>query len=148
MAHQFTLNNHFILRFEEGMPKGTAQQKGECVRYKFVGDKKVPYIHHFKKASVSGVRNILEWKLKPYRPERPVEGSVRLFVVFYFDVKERSKWGKYKPTRADLDNLVKECIDAMVSAGFFKDDSLIVDLHAKKYYAEKASIFIDWEEIT
>lgn len=139
--------NHFILQFEEGMPKGTAQQKGECIRYKFVGDKLVPYVQHFKKASVSGVRQMLEWKLKPHRPKAPAEDPVRLFLVLYFDTKDKSKWGRYKPTRPDLDNYVKECIDAMVSVGMFKDDSLIADLHVKKYYAEKASIFVDWEVI-
>lgn len=139
--------NHFILQFEEGMPKGTAQQKGECIRYKFVGDEEVPFVHHFKKAKVSGIRKMMEWKMKPYRPSHPVENPVRLFLVLYFDIKDRSKWGKPKQTRPDLDNFCKECIDAMVSIGFFKDDALICDLHIKKYYAEKASIYVEWEEI-
>ena len=142
------MSEPFIITLEEGMPKGTAQQKGECVRYKFVGDKKVPYVHHFKKANVSALRQVLEWRFKAYRPKHPVENPVRLFVVLYFDTKERSKWGKAKTTRPDLDNWAKECIDALVSAGFFKDDALIVDLHIKKYWAEKASIYVEWEELT
>lgn len=141
------MSNHFILQFEEGMPKGTAQLKGECVRYKFVGDKRVPYVHHFKKAKVWAMRSLFEWELKKYRPSMPVENPVRLFIVFYFDVKERSKWGRCKTTKPDLDNFAKEFIDAMVSIGFFKDDALIYDLHIKKYYAEKASIYVEWEEI-
>ena len=142
------MRDYFIVTFEDGMPKGTAQQKGECIRYKFVGDKKVPYVHHFKKNKVSAMRQILEWKFKVHRPKTPAEGQVRLFIVLYFDTKERAKWGKLKTTRPDLDNWAKECIDAMVSCGYFKDDALIVDLHIKKYWAEKASIFIDWEEQT
>ena len=138
--------NRFILHFET-MPKGTAQQKGECIRYKFVGDKRVPYVHHFKKASVSALRTELEWRLKQFKPKTPSERPVRLFLVLYFDIKDKSKWGKVKDTRPDCDNSAKELIDAMTDMGFWKDDALIADLHIKKYYSEKASIFVEWEEI-
>ena len=138
--------NRFILHFET-MPKGTAQQKGECIRYKFVGDKRVPYVHHFKKASVSALRTELEWRLKQFKPKTPSERPVRLFLVLYFDIKDKSKWGKVKDTRPDCDNSAKELIDAMTDMGFWKDDALVADLHIKKYYSEKASIFVEWEEI-
>ena len=140
------MSEHFIITLEEGMPTTTSQQKGECIRYKFVGDKRVPYVHHFKKAKVSAMRQRLEWKFKLFRPKYTIEGPVRLFIILYFDVKDRTKWGKVKDTRPDLDNWAKECIDALVSAGFFKDDALIVDLRIKKYYAEKASIYVEWSE--
>ena len=45
-------SNEFYLRFENGMPKGTSQEKGECIRYKISGGRRVPYIHHFKKATI------------------------------------------------------------------------------------------------
>ena len=138
--------NRFILHFET-MPKGTAQQKGECIRYKFVGDKRVPYVHHFKKASVSALRTELEWRLKQFKPKTPSEVPVRLFLVLYFDIKDKSKWGKVKDTRPDCDNSAKELIDAMTDLGFWKDDALVADLHIKKYYAEKASIYVEWEVI-
>ena len=138
--------NRFILHFET-MPKGTAQQKGECIRYKFVGDKRVPYVHHFKKASVSALRTEVEWRLKQFKPKAPSERPVRLFLVLYFDIKDKSKWGKVKDTRPDCDNSAKELIDAMTDMGFWKDDALVADLHIKKYYSEKASIFVEWEVI-
>lgn len=138
--------NRFILHFET-MPKGTAQQKGECIRYKFVGDKRVPYVHHFKKASVSALRTELEWRLKQFKPKTPSERPVRLFLVLYFDIKDKSKWGKVKDTRPDCDNSAKELIDAMTDMGFWKDDALVADLHIKKYYSEKASIFVEWSEV-
>lgn len=138
--------NRFILHFET-MPKGTAQQKGECIRYKFVGDRKVPYVHHFKKANVSATRTELEWRLKQFKPRTPATAPVRLFIILYFDIKDKSKWGKPKDTRPDADNFAKECIDALVSVGFFRDDALVSDLHIKKYYSEKASIYVEWEEI-
>ena len=138
--------NRFILHFET-KPKGTAQQKGECIRYKFVGDKRVPYVHHFKKASVSALRTELEWRLKQFKPKTPSERPVRLFLVLYFDIKDKSKWGKVKDTRPDCDNSAKELIDAMTDMGFWKDDALVADLHIKKYYSEKASIYVEWEEI-
>ena len=42
---------------------------------------------------------------------------------------------------------MKEFMDAMGDCGFFKDDSQVVDLRVIKTYAEKASIFVQWEEL-
>ena len=42
------MKNEFYLHFEEGMPKGTAQEKGERIAYRFLGGKKVPYIDHYR----------------------------------------------------------------------------------------------------
>ena len=81
------MSHDIFLKFEAGMPKGTAQEKGECIKYKIVDGKKVPYIHHFKKPEVEAMRRIFELKLKRYRPEKPAGGPVRLKVILYFDIK-------------------------------------------------------------
>lgn len=138
------MNNSFILRFEEGMPKGTAQQKGVAIRYK--GGR--PYIQHYKKDKVDSARQTFVYKLKRFAPDIPSEEPIKLYIWFYFDVKSRGCWGKYKVTRPDADGYVKEFLDAMGDCGFFKDDSQIVDLHIIKTYAEKASIFVKISELT
>jgi len=56
-------------------------------------------------------------------------------------------WGTWKVTKPDVDNYPKAFIDQMVKVGFFKDDSFIVDLRVRKTYGEKASIFVQWEEL-
>lgn len=141
------MTNEIFLHFESGMPTGTAQEKGECIRYRIVDGRRVPYIHHFKKPEVEAMRRIFELSLKKHRPKKPAEGPVRLKVILYFDVKERKLWGKYKTKRPDCDNYVKELKDAMTSVGFWNDDAQVVDLRVVKYYAEKATIFIQWEEL-
>ena len=141
------MTNSFFLYFENGMPRGTSQEKGECIRYRIDNGKRVPYIHHFKKNQISATRQEYELKLKRHRPRTPSEAPIRLTARFYFDVKERKLWGKPKTTRADCSNIVKELEDAMTAVGFWRDDSQIVELKVSKSYAEKATIFIQWEEL-
>lgn len=139
--------NSFVLDFPDGLPKGTAQQKGEAIRYKVVNGKRVPYIQHYKKASVETMRRIFELKLKPYRPVKPSDKPIALAVIVYFDVKDRKLWGKFKTTRPDCDNYVKELKDSMTSVGFWEDDAQVCVLNVSKRYAETGHIFIHWEEI-
>ena len=47
----------------------------------------------------------------------------------------------------NYDEYKQKVIDQMTQVGFWTDDSQIVDLRIKKYYAEKASIFIEYEEV-
>ena len=142
------MSTQFYLSFEDGMPKGTAQQHGERIGYKRIGGKLVPYIDHYRKANVQLARNMFTVKMKPYRPKQPSERPIRLLVCLYFDVKQPKKlWGKYKTTRPDCDNYVKEIKDAMTVSRFWKDDNQVVELRVVKRYAEKASIYIRVEEL-
>lgn len=147
------------LRFEKSLPKGTAQQKGECIKTKSYIDysgklRKRQYIHHFTKRAVSEARKEYQLKLKPYLPKKPSDKPIKLTIIFYSSIKApRSAWGTYKTTRPDLDNMAKELIDAMIAdketkrGGFFLDDAQIVDLRLMKYYAEQATIYIRIEEV-
>ena len=138
----------FYLHFENGMPKGTAQQKGETIKFRRnEAGKLVPYIKHYRTEKVSAERGQFILRMKRYAPKKRIEGPVRLTVLLYFDVKDRKLWGKYKPTRPDCDNYVKEIKDAMTVSRFWKDDNQVVELRVVKRYAEKASIYIRVEEL-
>lgn len=142
------MKNEIYLQFEEGLPRSTAQLKGETIRYKKVNGKIIPYIEHYRKPEVQRLRNILTYKLKRYRPEQPSEKPIRLMVILYFDVKSPKKlWGTYKTTKPDCDNYVKEIKDVMTLLKFWKDDNQVVDLRVVKYFAEKGTIFIRMEEL-
>ena len=130
------MRNIFVLNFENGLPKGTAQQKGEAIRYK----NGAPYIQHYKKDKVSAMRQEFIYKLKPHAPKNPAEGVIGLTVVFCFDVKNPKLWDKYKTTRPDADNIIKELKDAMTACRFWNDDSQVADLHIIKIYGPKAYI--------
>ena len=141
------MRHEIFLYFDNGLPRTTAQEKGEQIRYKRVGSKMVPYIFHFRKHEVEAARTLYAYKLKPHRPKTPSVLPIKIEVFAYFDVKDRSKWGKPKPTKPDAENWFKELADVMTQLGFWNDDNQIVDLHIVKYYAEKGSIVIRWEEI-
>lgn len=131
------MKDHFILQFAT-MPKGTAQMR------KFNGITHTSY----KTKSLKETERSYKALLLPHKPEKPAEGPIRLFICLYFPVKEPKKlWGKYKATRPDVDNFCKALVDQMTQVGFWKDDSQVVDYHIKKFYAEKASIYIEYEEL-
>ena len=147
------MKNEIYLRFENGIPKGTAQQKGERIAYTIKNGKRVPYIQHYKNDAVSAARREYQLRLKSYLPKEPSDKPIKLTIIFYSSIKNpRSSWGTYKTTKPDLDNMAKELIDAMgadketKTGGFFFDDSQIVDLRLIKYYAEEATIYIRIEE--
>lgn len=137
------MKKQFYLYFDGGMPKGTAQQKGEAIRYK----NGVPYIQHYKKDAVSAARELFTLKLKPNAPKVPTDKPVRLYVWFVFDHKDKKKWGEYKTTRPDCDNYVKELKDAMTDCGFWLDDAQVCDLRVVKTYGERASIVVNVEDL-
>ena len=137
------MTNNFILHFEQGLPKGTAQQKGVAIRYK----NGAPYIQHYKKANVAALREEFMYMLNRYAPPVPYEGAIRLNVLICFDVKDRKLWGKYKTTRPDGDNYIKELKDAMTECGFWHDDSQVADERVVRMYSEKGAIRIQIDDL-
>lgn len=129
------MKNIFRLTFDT-MPKGTAQQKrynGRTHTY-------------FKSKSLRDTEFIFFESLYPYAPEKPSKLPVVVCLSFYFDVKDKKKWGLPKTTVPDLDNYCKTFLDQMVKCGFFEDDAQIVELHLSKFWSEKASIAVYWKE--
>lgn len=122
----------------EKNPTGTSQQKGERV----VGNR----IYHFEKKTVHSQRQIyrnailedLDGIDTPH-----YDGPVFLDVTFYFAIKDKKRWGQWKTSRADCDNLVKLLQDAMSDIGFWDDDAQIANLHVRKKFDSKPGILIE-----
>lgn len=132
------MKNEFLLTFEEGLPRGTAQQKRFNSR---TG-------HFYKDAKLSVLEQTFAYALRPHRPKTPSEQPIRLNLWFVFSISSPKRlWGTWKVTKPDADNYAKAFIDQMVKTGFFTDDSIIVDLRIRKTYGEKASVFVQWEEL-
>ena len=120
------------------MPKGTAQMKrynGRTHTY-------------FKDKKLMETEKQFYLALRPYAPKQPAELPIRLHIWFYFDVKDKKKWGLPKTSKPDVDNFAKSFIDQMTKCGYWQDDSQITDLHIEKFYAEKATIVFVWEEVS
>lgn len=131
------MKGQFYLHFDT-MPKGTAQQK------RYDGRRGI----YFKSKTLLETERLYRDQLAPHKPDHPSEVPIRLFICLYFDIKSPKKlWGNYKATRPDADNFCKALIDQMTQVGYWKDDSQVADLRIIKRYSEKASIYIEWEEI-
>ena len=132
------MKNEFYLRFENGMPKGTSQQK----RYNRRTGR------YFMGSKLKAQHDQFILMMKKYKPKEPSDKPIRLLICLYFDIKQPKKlWGTYKTTRPDCDNYVKELTDCMTEVGFWEDDAQVVDLHVIKRFAEKATIYIQLEEL-
>ena len=131
------MKTQFLLTFEEGLPRGTAQQKRyDSRRHLYFKDKKLLSLERTFKTA-----------LLPYRPKKPSEEPIRLDIWLTFSIKAPKRiWGTWKATKPDVDNYVKAFIDQM-TGDFFLDDAQVVDLRVRKTYAEKASIFVQIEEL-
>lgn len=123
----------------ETMPRTTSQEKGVYIR------NGRPYF--YEKSKVEAARYAFTYALKKYAPENPSAAPIKLFVLFVFDVKDKKKWGKYKTTKPDTDNYLKLFKDCMTDCGFWLDDAQVSDERCVKTYAEKASIYVRWQEL-
>ena len=133
------MTQRLYLKFPDGLPKGTSQQKGVRV----VNGR--PFF--YRKNKIDSARTRFLIALREHRPEEPSDKPIRLSVWFFFDVKEKRKWGTWKKSRPDADGYLKEFQDAMTESGFWVDDSQIVDLRVRKSYAAEGEIYVEIEEL-
>ncbi len=120
-------------------PKGTAQQKGVQVRNGKPHFYTKPEI--INQAAIYKALLLREAKKNGISLNSP-DGEIKIKITFYFETKDKKKQGTPKTSPGDLDNLLKLLFDVMTSAGFWKDDSRITELHAEKRWAASAGIYI------
>jgi len=77
-------------------------------------------------------RKKLGISLKQHFP-KPLEGPIKLELCFYFAIKDKKKWGEYKTSRGDLDNLVKFPLDALNKIAYADDSQVCVIMAVKKW---------------
>ena len=94
---------------------------------------------------VRNARAKLTAHLGAYRPQRPMEGALRLVVKWCFPRGEH-KDGEYRTSRPDTDNLQKLLKDCMTAVGFWKDDAQVASEVCEKFWAEIPGIYIRAEE--
>lgn len=76
-------------------------------------------------------------------PEEPLEGPIRMTVIWGFHKGiKKHKHGDWHTEKPDLDNAQKALQDVMTELGFWKDDSVIVQLNASKIWAFHPGISI------
>lgn len=91
-------------------------------------------------------REKLTAHLAPHRPERPLEGAVRLLAKWCFPRGKHAD-GEYRVMRPDTDNLQKLLKDCMTTAGFWGDDAQVASEICEKFWAQVPGIYVCVEEI-
>lgn len=128
-----------VMLLEIDPPTITAQQKGVRVVHGR------PFF--YEKHEVTQARRTIEWAMKKYVPDEPIETPVRLTVKLGIPTNDKRKIRKgWKDTRPDLDNMLKLMLDCLTEMSFLKDDALIVQLVAEKKWTENGYIFIVIED--
>lgn len=93
-------------------------------------------------------RSKLKAHLAKHRPEKPLEGPIRVLVKWLFQTKNNNEHGTYKITRPDCHNMNKLLFDVMTDLGFWHDDAQICSEHIEKFWTTAVTgIFIQIEAI-
>lgn len=119
-------------------PTATSQEK----KWRVVNGKPVSY----DPPAVVAARSKLTAHLAGHRPEKPLQGGVRLLVKWCFP-RGKHEDGEYRITKPDTDNLQKLLKDCMTDAGFWKDDAQVASEICEKFWAEVPGIWIGIEQI-
>lgn len=128
---------HFFVAME---PPTKTQQEHR------IGKRKDGSMYVYEDRDLKAARIKLQNKIRPFAPEVPFSGPVRLIVKWLFP-KGKHKDGQYKTTKPDTDNLNKMLKDEMTRTGFWKDDALVVSEIIEKFWAEIPGIYIEVEEL-
>lgn len=127
--------------YPEKIPSGTSQQRKIAV----VNGKAMSYPSKTLKETWRIYTDALRLS---ERPSEAFSGACRISVSFEYGTSDKRKInGKYKVTKPDLDNLLKPFIDSLVRFGYLSDDSIIVQVSARKSWSDKTRIFFELEEV-
>jgi Holliday junction resolvase RusA-like endonuclease len=99
-------------------------------------------------ASYQKWKNDAAERLVVLKPEKQFTGPLRVVIGF---AAERPKSTKLTHPKSDIDNYMKSLFDALTQAGWWVDDSQVVQVKALKYWAApglEGYIRFSIEEIT
>lgn len=104
----------------------------------------------FDKPELVDAKHTYQSLLLPFRPQAPLEGSVKLELNFYFPFnkgasKKFRECIRPKNTKPDCDNLAKVFKDCLQRMCFFHDDGQVFDLTVRKFYSNSPGIQVVME---
>ena len=101
----------------------------------------------YEPAELKAARQKLLAEAAQHRPERPLDGAVRLVVKWCFP-RGNHRDGEYRITRPDTDNLQKLLKDCMTAAHWWRDDAQVASEVVEKFWADVPGIYVRAEEIS
>lgn len=87
----------------------------------------------------------LKAHLAKHRPREPIQGPIRITVVWCFPTSGKHKDGTPHTQRPDIDNLCKAMYDVMTKLGFWGDDKQIYHQVVEKFYSDPPGIYVKIE---
>jgi len=112
-------------------PTVTAQQN----KITLVNNKPVFY----KPEKLKQARRTIIKHLKPFKPDMPMEGPIKLDVLWRFPKGKKHKHHEWRITKPDTDNLEKMLKDCMTEVGFWIDDAQVVVERVEKIWSDEPS---------
>lgn len=91
----------------------------------------------FRDKRSRGYMDVIAQLARVQRPPKPLEGPLRVDVCFVLG-RPKSVKGKeraFAPVRPDRDNMLKPLMDALTTAGFWKDDGQVCAGETSKFYS-------------
>ena len=129
-------------------PRSTAQSS------KRVGVKKDGTPFSYTSAKGKKQQTEFEGLLKPFVPEKPLEGPLALTIIYKFPFLKsekravKDKGWTWHFTKPDADNLVKMFQDCMGKLLFYKSDAQVVQLEIQKIRCRIPGIYVYLEELS
>lgn len=114
-------------------PTITAQEKGINFSAKKV----------YTKQEVKDIHAKFSAYLSEYRPDHPLEGPIKLQVIWSFPITGKHFDGEWKTTKPDTDNMIKILKDVLTVLQFWKDDAQVALEISEKHYANIPGVFIN-----
>lgn len=121
-------------------PTATAQEKQSTISR---GGKRVFY----QNKRLQAAQDQLTSALTPYAPKKPLEGPLRLRVIWLYKSSRTHPHGMWRATRPDTDNLNKLLKDIMTRLGYWQDDAQVCDEWIQKLWSDRPGIFIEVEAL-
>lgn len=90
----------------------------------------------YKPEKLKQARKTLITHLRPFKPDKPIEGPIKLEVIWRFSKGRKHKHNEWKVTKPDTDNLEKMLKDCMTEVGFWLDDAQVVVEHVEKLWSD------------
>ena len=102
-------------------------------------------IMHYKSKGAKQTFSVLTAALRPFVPAVPMDGPIKLNVVWKFQANKTHKPQTWRITRPDTDNLQKALKDVMTRLGFWVDDSRVCMECVSKIWSDQPGIEIHFE---
>ncbi len=86
--------------------------------------------------------------LVKYIPDQPLNGPLRMTIIWGFLAKGKHQFNTWCINKPDLDNAQKALQDVMTELGFWKDDCHIATLQTSKIWTWHPGISISIEQLS